>query len=357
MRFELHDKTISEKINAKPWHARERPKRILAIRLQALGDVVIALPYLQSLKNNLPAAQIDFLTRKEVDDIPRNLDLFGRVFSIGGGRNFKKQAFSALLLLPQLWARRYEVVIDLQRNPLSRWIRKRLYPKWWSEFDRFSPKSAGERNRLTIAALELGSVSISQKLKLKNQSLGLDILKAAGWNPACDLVALNPAGGFPTKNWPLQNYVEFAKLWLAKYHAQTQFLILGVDAIFPQAQFLQAQFGSRLINLVNRTSPSEALAILQKADLLISEDSGLMHMAWILGIPVVALFGSSRSDWSAPLGNYSLCLNSADLPCGECLARVCQFGDIHCLTRHTPEKVFALARALFEKSKNAEVFH
>ncbi|MDZ7343291.1 MAG: hypothetical protein ONA90_02130, partial [candidate division KSB1 bacterium] len=139
MRFSRHDKKISERINARPWRRPEKPGKILAIRLQALGDVVITLPYLQSLKNNLPKTQIDFLTRKETEEIPRRLDLFDRVFSIGGGRSFKRQVCCALLLLPRLYARRYDVVIDLQRNPLSRWIRRLLHPPSWSEFDRFSP--------------------------------------------------------------------------------------------------------------------------------------------------------------------------------------------------------------------------
>ena len=256
MPFELADKTISETINAKPWRSAAKPKKILAIRLQALGDVVITLPYLQSLKNSLPEAQIDFLTRKEVEDIPRHLDLFNRIFSIGGGRHFKKQVVSALFLLPRLWAQRYEAVIDLQRNPLSRWIRQLLHPQCWSEFDRFSPMAAGERNRLTIEALGLGPVKAAAPLQLKNKTAGLEILEAAGWKPASTLVVLNPAGNFPTKNWPLQNYVDFAKLWLQKCDQQTQFLILGVDTILPRAQFLQAQLGPLLINLVRRTSPS-----------------------------------------------------------------------------------------------------
>lgn len=353
MSFDFHNHIMMEDISSTPWTSKKAPERILAIRLQAIGDVVITLPYLQSLKDNLPGAHIDFLTRKEAGDIPQNLDLFARVFSIGGGRSFKWQVFCSLFLLPLLWARRYEVVIDLQRNTLSRWIRKLLRPRCWSEFDRFSPRSAGERNRSTIEALGLGAVDFAARVNLRDNTLGLKILEAAGWNPVCDLVVLNPAGGFPTKNWPLGNYVAFAKLWLTEQSPQTQFLVLGVESISQRAQFLKAQLGDNLINLVNRTSASEALAIVQKARLVVSEDSGLMHMAWISGIPTVALFGSSRSDWSAPLGEHSICLNSADLPCGECMAAICQFGDVRCLTRYTPQMVFTVVSALLEKSKKS----
>lgn len=341
-----------EAINYKPWTLRRKPKHILAIRLQAMGDVVITLPYLFSLKNRLPETRFDFLTREEVDDIPRNLDLFDTVFSIGGDRDLRKQIFKAFRLLPQLSARHYDVVIDLQRNTLSRWVRKFLHPPCWSEFDRFSPLSAGERNRLTIEALQLGPVDTSQRPKLRTSTLGMDILRSSGWNPEWNLVILNPAGGFPTKNWPLSNYVEFAKLWLQEYSAHTQFLVLGIQPILDRAHFLKDQLGPHLINLVNRTSPAEAFAILQKVELVLSEDSGLMHMAWVAGVPTIALFGSSRSDWSAPLGDHSFCLSSADLPCGECMDEVCRFGDVHCLTRYSPQLVLEKARALLRKSKS-----
>ncbi len=214
---ELDSRATLEGISYKPWPVQSPPKRLLAIRLQAMGDVVITLPYLQNLRDRLAApTRFDFLTRQEVDSIPRNLDLFDNVFSIGGGRSFKKQILMAVPLLPRLLALRYDVVIDLQQNPLSQWIRKLLHPPCWSEFDRFSPISAGERNRLAIEALGLGPVGISRRLTLRKSSLGRDILANAGLKPGCDLIVLNPAGGWPTKNWPLENYVDFAKLWLAE---------------------------------------------------------------------------------------------------------------------------------------------
>ena len=75
-------------IQCKPWTKVSPPRRILAIRLQAMGDVVITLPYLQGLRNALPTGvRLDFLTREETEDIPKNIDLFDRVFTIGGGRN------------------------------------------------------------------------------------------------------------------------------------------------------------------------------------------------------------------------------------------------------------------------------
>ena len=340
----------SEPIQCIPWRRGLPPRRILAIRLQAMGDVVITLPYLQSLRNHLPGTYIDFLTRKEVDDIPRNLKLFRRVFSLGGGRNFKKQNLSALLKLPILWRQHYDAVIDLQNNPLSRWVRKALHPPAWSEFDRFSPIPAGERTRLTIEALGLGAVAISP-LVLKNETPGMELLAAQGWKTGQPLVVLNPAGFFPTRNWPLDNYVHFARLWLERESAMTRFLVLGTATLQKRIHYLKQELGDALIDLAGKTTPAEAFSILKRVTLVLTEDSGLMHMAWVAGAPTVALFGSSRSDWSAPPGERSLCLHSADLLCGQCMEPECRFGDVHCLTRYTPQLVFEKAITLIRQKQ------
>ena len=143
-------------IRCKPWKKREPPKRILAIRLQAMGDVMITLPYLQHVRSVLPESSvIDFLTRRETAEIPRSIILFNKVFAIGGGRNHRTQLLLALLLLPRLMARRYDMVIDLQNSDISRLLRRMLRPQAWSQFDRFSPNAAGERNRLTIESIGL----------------------------------------------------------------------------------------------------------------------------------------------------------------------------------------------------------
>src|SRR6266498_1692756 len=95
-------------IPAKPWKKATMPKRILAIRLQAMGDLVITLPYLQQLKRALPAGtRLDLLTREEVDTISKNIELFDKVYSLRGGRNVKKQLLYASSLIPKLFLQRY----------------------------------------------------------------------------------------------------------------------------------------------------------------------------------------------------------------------------------------------------------
>lgn len=171
---------------------------------------------------------------------------------------------------------------------------------------------------------------------------------ANGWDGHRPLVVLNPAGLWITRNWPIENYVAFAQRWLSQ--ESVTFLVLGNDRVALKAAHLSEKLGSALINLVNKTSLDEAFAILLHTSLIITEDSGLMHMAWALGIPVVALFGSSRHDWSSPTGAGNRTFHSGDLECGACMAPTCRFGDIRCLARVSPDQVFHAAQDLLLRS-------
>lgn len=343
--------TIEEKLNYKPWQFKSLPKRILIIRLQAMGDVAITLPYVQRLKEKLPAiTKLDFLTKNEVKDIPGSVQLYDWICSIGGGRNTMLQLISILFVLPKLKINNYDIVIDLQRNKLSRLVRKFINPLAWSEIERFSDTSAGDKYKKGIEVVGLGSIKLNTGLQLKKPNAGRINLINAGWNSSKKIVVLNPAGAFSSRNWQIDNYVKYAELWKTNF-PDTQFLILGLKIISEKALFLKNILKDDLIDLVNteRTSTEEAFAIINKSYFVLTEDSGLMHMSWVSGIPTLALFGSSCRDWSAPQGEHSLCLNSSDLECGNCLLEICKYGDIHCLTRYTPEFVFDCAISLLKR--------
>jgi heptosyltransferase II len=340
-------------ILSRRWKGPNYPKKILAIRLQAIGDVVITLPYLQQVRNSMPLnTKLDLLTRQEADSIPKSLQLFDAVYSIGGGRNFKKQVWFTLLILPKLLFRRYDVIMDLQNNILSRTVMKILMPKAWSLFDRFSPVAAGERTRLTIEAIGLGKCFADSAFILNNQKEGLEILLKNGWKNRCDLVVLNPAGAFPTRNWEIRNYVAFAQLWLKRF-PDTQFLVIGTAFIEAKANILKQHLGDDLINLVGQTTTAIAFSVLQHAKFVLSEDSGLMHMAWVSGIPTIALFGSTQSAKARPLGDFTSFLDSSDLPCGSCLLEQCKYADTHCLSRYTPPVIYDKSIALLIKHRIA----
>jgi ADP-heptose:LPS heptosyltransferase len=332
---------------ARPWRETTRPRRILAIRMQAFGDVVITLPYLRALQQMLPDCALDFVTRREETGLPRAIRLFQKVDGIGGGRSERRQLLHTPIVLPRLAARRYDVVLDLQNNRVSRTIRRALRPRAWASFDRCSPISAGERTRQTIARAGFPLTRVDASLPLVRPDAGDGVLRDAGYDFSRELIVLSPGGALATRNWPIDRYVRFVEQWPDE--RRTQFAILGLATMADRAAVLTGALGGRLLNLVGRTRSSEAAAIVQRASLVVAEDGGLMHLAWVSGVPTLALFGSSRHIWSAPLGDHTLCLHSGDLECGACMQPQCRYGDTHCLTRWSAEDVISRALALLAK--------
>ncbi|RMG68622.1 MAG: glycosyltransferase family 9 protein, partial [Calditrichaeota bacterium] len=299
----------------------------------------------------LPESRVDFLTREEDAPLPEALGLFGRVFRLGGGRNPWAQKLAVLLLWPRLRREGYQVVLDLQRNGISRWLRRQLTPSAWCAFDRFAPCWAGERYRQAIEATGVVQSLPWQPIGLP-ENLPLPDLPAMpeGTVP----VVLNPAGYFPTRNWPLERYLELADLLQAYFGGRARFVFLGLERIKTKVSYLSRQLGDSAVDLVGRTSALEALAVVQRARLVVSEDSGLAHLAWAARRPLVLLLGSSRAEWSAPPGNWVRCLDSSDLPCGGCLQARCPYGDVHCLSRYSAGQVFAHCRRLLQQQERDE---
>jgi len=316
------------------------------MRFQALGDTIITLPYLQSLKRQYPGIMLHFLTRQEVNQIPDNVILFDKIFSLGGKRNAKVQFILAMLLMPVLWLQRYDAVIDLQHHRFSKIIRRLLFTKAWVEFDRSSPLSAGERTRQTIEALWHWKIAADTAFRFKGNPKDIDVLlRDHDYKDGYDLVILNPAGYCPSRQWPIENYIDFAKLWLQQ-KPMTQFVLLLLPSLHEKASAIQKELGEQCINLTGKANQVEAFKIIQRATFVVSEDSGLMHMAWIQGVATIALFSDSRKDWSAPQGRWSVCLDSSDLECGPCGLAICKFGDNRCLTRYSAAYVSGIAQRL-----------
>ncbi len=326
-------------------------KKILAIRLQATGDVMIALPYLYDLKSKLPeGTMLDLLVREEAEHVPRSFTFFDNIYTLKGGRKPKLQFIFFLLMYPKLFFKGYDVMLDLQNHKLSRTITKLLRIKAWCEFDKSSSNFAGDRYKNTINVMEITQVEF-KKMDCFKQTNEEAFLNKFGLKKDENYVVINPAGAFETRHWPLDNYIGFCELWLKKVNAHTKFLILGTEKIEQQAAYFKKKLGDSAINLVCKTSQEEALHLLKHVSLMVSEDSGLMHMNYCLGNPTIGILGSTRNDWVDPKLPYTYLFNSSDMECGNCMLEKCKFDEIKCLTRVKPEMVLQAAIDLLEKQK------
>jgi heptosyltransferase-2 len=162
-----------------------------------------------------------------------------------------------------------------------------------------------------------------------------------------------PRGGFhvfapgaefgPAKRWPAIHYAELAKL------LDHPVVLLGSGKEAPLCEEIVQEAGERCINLAGKTSLLDAFALIAGARSVVSNDSGLMHVAAAFGVPQVALFGSSSPEHTPPLNERAqvIWLRSdpaydPPLDCSPCFQRDCPLGHTRCLYDITPQRVQSL---------------
>ncbi len=160
--------------------------------------------------------------------------------------------------------------------------------------------------------------------------------------PKGKLLALCPGAEYgPAKQWPIENFAVTAAAWIQR-GPDHRVIILGSpkeqplgDALveivsngFPAAE--RSEKSGQLENLIGKTSLLQAFGWIAQAELVVSNDSGLMHAAAALDVPIVAIFGSTDPHHTPP-HSARASIVSLNLPCSPCFQRVCPLGTTACL--------------------------
>lgn len=156
------------------------------------------------------------------------------------------------------------------------------------------------------------------------------------------ILALCPGAEYgPAKRWPATHFAEVAENMIAK---GWQVWIFGGKGDTPHAEMITAQTKEGCVDLTGKTSLLEAVDLLSLAGAVVSNDSGLMHVAAALEKPLVVPYGSSSPNFTPPLASRVEILN-LKLACSPCFERVCPLQHGKCLTDITPQQVLS---ALFK---------
>jgi len=148
----------------------------------------------------------------------------------------------------------------------------------------------------------------------------------------------------PAKRWPPTHFADLAARLMA--HGIDVWLVGSPNDKLAASSVLQAagETGRSIRDLTGRTDLGTAIDLLSLADIVVSNDSGLMHAAAAVGVPVVALFGSSSSDYTPPLSAVAQ-VAKIDIACSPCFKRECPLGHFKCMRELKPDAVYNLARA------------
>ena len=172
------------------------------------------------------------------------------------------------------------------------------------------------------------------RLRADTAALG-SLLTRHGLRTDRPVVALCPGAEYgPAKRWPADR---FAALAARCAEAGASVWILGTDAERQAAEKILA--AAPAVDLTGRTSLEDAVDLLSAAAVAVVNDSGLMHVAAALAVPLVALFGSSSQTFTPPLSARARVLER-DLDCRPCFARICPLGHLDCLAGIGVDPVF-----------------
>ncbi len=147
----------------------------------------------------------------------------------------------------------------------------------------------------------------------------------------------------PAKRWPPEHFAALAQM-VGQSFPYTQIVALGSSKDAPLAQAIAAQ-APQVRNLCGQTALGEACALISRASAVVTNDSGLMHVAAALRRPLVAVFGSTDPRHTPPLSEFAK-VQWLHLECSPCFQRECPLGHLHCLRQLGAEQVFSDLRGM-----------
>jgi heptosyltransferase-2 len=312
--------------------------RILIIRLSSLGDILLTTPLVRSLKKKYPHIFIDFLLREEYADIYKHNPYINKLFMI------KRESKT---IPEELSSTKYDLIIDLQNNFRSAGIKKKIK----SEEIRLFVKRTVDKlllvnfkiNKLKDAEqIPIRYVSSLENFQLDDE--GLDLF-TGDINPSINnkekkYIGFAPGSRHFTKTWPKEYYINLGK----KLNDEGYTIVLfgGKDD-----KDLCNEISKEIPASIDLSNDNDLLSTavnMKECLAIVCNDSGLMHAACAMKIPVLVFFGSTVHEFGfTPFRNKNLILENNTLTCRPCShigREYCPKKHFKCMREVTPGLAF-----------------
>jgi lipopolysaccharide heptosyltransferase II len=358
-------------------------RRILVIRLDLIGDVVLSLPAVRALHRAYPQAEIDFLAQPSSAPILAGQPYIAHVLTPDA--NFWRQPAAlwkraerdaALALLLRLRVPRYDLCVSIsgdRASILARLSGARRRVGYAREAYRGLLNDPVPGGRYTIRRHEVEYVrELARAAGGRDAEADLPelcVLHAAAATAAALLAEQGPDSPYGplialhagarnglAKRWPTTAWAALAGLLVTRLGARV--LLVGAPSDGEVAGAVVRAARVAVANLTGRTTLPELAALLARCDLLVSGDSGPLHIACAVGTAVVGLYGPTDPEISGPLGRRAVVLRQPlwCAPCYDASAVAdCRFGNPVCMKTLPPEAVLAAARRLLADGRDVPV--
>ena len=328
------------------------PQRILIIKPSALGDIVHALPALHLLHERFPKAKIDWLVVPAFASLLDGHPLLNAIVPFDRKRfaNWFWNAKTAVAFLKfhqRLRNVRYDLVIDLQGLFRSGWFTwasgsparvgfsyAREGARWFYTHrvpTRTHEKHAVERYLDIAEALGCGRGPVRVQFAV-DEAARESVTRMIGSDQP--YAVLLPGTNWDTKRWPLEKFIALTKPIEQE---------IGLHVIIAGGADVAGMAIPSATNLAGKTNLKQLVALLEKASLVVGNDSGPTHIAAALGRPLVTLYGATNPVRTGPYGRDDSVVQ-LDLPCRPCYSRKCSHTS--CLNWISVEDVMRTARSI-----------
>lgn len=302
------------------------PSRILLIRFSSLGDIVLTSPVTRALRQRYPDAEIAITVKRAYEPLARLLPGVDTVIAFDPSDGFSQ-------LRASVRQRHFDLMIDLHANLRSRLLtrsggaphiiryRKRRIARMGMVYN--TRLSIPTRHTVDLYLDALAALDItgsdrhpSLAVHAAARATVLDRLRTHGVTDDHLILGLAPGASSPTKQWPVRHFVRLADQY--RQNPETTVLLVGGEHDRETSNAVTDAMAAPSIDWTGSIDLSLLPAVIERCHVLVSNDSGPMHVASAVGTPVIGLFGPTHPRLGfAPLGDRDMAL-SLDLECSPC---------------------------------------
>lgn len=338
-------------------------KKIIIFRTGSIGDSICALPALSVIRNNFPSAQIDILTNAGSGNFV-SLDKLIDRSKFNAIINYLGMDKKALAI--DLKKNKYDLFIELPQYDasLTRQVKSMIFAKFigvkhafgwrisqtfiFKKFQERKIKFTNERDRLLTILKDNGLViSGSSYIVADNSSVVQSVTGVLKKNNLADKtlnIGVVIGSKVERNKWPIDHFKQ-----LVKYYSDKNFnlLIFGGSDDVVNADGLR--LGDAVFNFCGKFSPLETAEAMKFCSVVITNDTGPMHLAYLYNTPVVAIF-SARDfpyKWYPPEDGKNKVFRSSGIACSICFKREC-FDNV-CMKKITPNEVIEAANVILNR--------
>ena len=341
-------------------------KNILVVRTDRIGDVVLTTPALEALRRAYPKAKISLMVASATAEIVEGNPFIDEVIIYD--KNGKDKGFVRFWrFVAALRQKHFDLAINYHLKSRMNWmlfhadipcrigfrnnkfgfLLTAQYPDCRAQGNRHESEYC--LDLLRQAGIRAPGCGLFVSVKPEAEAWADKILKDHRITPTDLLVAVHPGASCLSKRWPPERFAEAADRLIAR--DQAKIILIGASRDLPLAQKILKSMEHPVLDLVGKTTISRLISILKRCKLLVSNDSGPVHLSVGVKTPVISIFGRhqpglSPSRWR-PLGSNDVALHK-DVGCKVCRAHRCE-RHFECLAAISVDHVLEAAQKILRE--------